>query len=66
MSTPNNCTTMRYKCIQSCSKPPTCFGLFRPSSERCSTTKKTTVAKHILLLKLLVLKKQVLKLYETN
>jgi len=36
-----NCTIIRYNNIESCGNPPTCFGLFRPSSGWYSTKKNT-------------------------
>jgi hypothetical protein len=44
----NSCTIIRYSDIQTCGNPPTCFDLFRPSSERYSTKKNMLMASYII------------------
>ena len=43
----SNCTIIMYNNIKTCCKPPTCFGLFRPSLE--SYSKKYVYKKIIIM-----------------
>jgi len=45
-------TTVRYRSMQSCSKPFTYFGLFRQSSGKYSTKKNTTLSNYVMYLQL--------------
>jgi len=43
----NNCIIIRYNHVQTRGKPPTCFGLLRPSSGMYSTKENTVMASYI-------------------
>jgi len=43
-----NRTIIRYNDIPTGSKPSTCFGIFRPSSERYSTKESTIIASYVM------------------
>jgi hypothetical protein len=42
----NNCTNIYVQLYTTCAKPPTCFGLFRPSSGKHSKKKDTLVVSY--------------------
>ena len=43
-----NRTITGYNDIPTCGKPPTCFGIFRPSSERYATKENTIIASYVI------------------
>jgi hypothetical protein len=44
----NNGRIIRFNHVQTCGNPPTCYGLFRPSSGRYATKKNTIMASYVI------------------